>query len=68
MRTLGLTQQSASKRIDIPQPKVSGMMRSDCATLSEYKLMDCLNLIAYDIEINVRRAAEPVGYLTLAAA
>jgi predicted XRE-type DNA-binding protein len=68
MRALDLNQQEAAKRMGIPQPKVSGMMRGDFANLSERKLMDCLNRLGYDIEIKVRRAAEPVGHLTLAVA
>ncbi len=68
MRALGLTQQEAAKRMGIPQPKVSGMMRGDFTNLSERKLMDCLNRLGYDIEIKVRPAAEPVGHLTLAVA
>jgi predicted XRE-type DNA-binding protein len=68
MRALGLTQQEAAKRMGIPQPKVSGMMRGDFTNLSERKLMDCLNRLGYDIEIKVRPAAEPVGHLTLATA
>jgi predicted XRE-type DNA-binding protein len=66
MRTLGLTQQAAVKRMGIPRPKVSGMMRGDFTNLSERKLMDCLNRLGYDIEIKVRPASEPVGHLTLA--
>ena len=42
MRALGLTQQAAAKRMGIPQPKVSGMMRGDFTNLSERKLMDGL--------------------------
>jgi predicted XRE-type DNA-binding protein len=68
MRALGLTQQEAAKRMGVPQPKVSGMMRGDVTNLSERKLMDCLNRLGYDIEIKVRPAAEPVGHLTLALA
>lgn len=68
MRALGLTQQAAAKRMGIPQPKVSGMMRGDFTNLSERKLMDCLNRLGYDIEIKVRPAAEPIGHLTLATA
>ncbi len=68
MRALGLTQQEAAKRMGIPQPKVSGMMRGDFTNLSERKLMDCLNRLGYDIEIKVRPAAEPIGHLTLATA
>lgn len=65
MRDLGLNQQTAAKRMGIPQPKVSGMMRGDLTNLSERKLMDCLNRLGYDIEIKVKPAAEPVGHLML---
>ena len=44
------------------------MMRGDFSNLSERKLMDCLNRLAYDTEIKVRPAAEPVGHLVLAVA
>jgi predicted XRE-type DNA-binding protein len=66
IRTLGLTQQEAVKRMGIPQPKVSGMMPGDFSNLSERKLMDCLNRLGYDIEIKVCPVVEPVGHLTLA--
>jgi predicted XRE-type DNA-binding protein len=66
VRRLGLTQEEAGRRMGIPQPKVSGMMRGDFTNLSERKLMECLNRLGYDIEISVRPAAEPVGHLTLA--
>ena len=68
MRKLGLTQKAAAERMGIPQPKVSAMLRGDFTNLSERKLMDCLNRLGYDIEINVRPAAEPVGHLMLAFA
>ena len=68
MRALGLTQLAAAKRMGIPQPKVSGMMRGDFTNLSERKLMDCLNRLGYDIEIKVRPASGPVGHLALATA
>lgn len=68
MRSLGLTQQAAAKRMGITQPKVSDMMRGDFTNLSERKLMDCLNRLGYDIEIKVKPASEPVGHLTLAVA
>jgi predicted XRE-type DNA-binding protein len=68
VRRLGLTQEEAGRRMGIPQPKVSGLMRGDFANLSERKLMDCLNRLGYDIEISVRPTAEPVGQLKLAIA
>jgi predicted XRE-type DNA-binding protein len=66
VRRLGLTQEEAGRRMGIPQPKVSGMMRGDFTNLSERKLMDCLNRLGYDIEIQVRPTGEPVGHLRLA--
>lgn len=66
MRTLGLTQQAAAKRMGVSQAKVSGMMRGNFTNLSERKLMDCLNRLGYDIEIKVRPALESVGHMTLA--
>ena len=68
VRKLGLTQEEAGRRMGIPQPKVSGMLRGDFANLSERKLMDCLNRLGYDIEIKVKPAAEPLGHLVLAVA
>ena len=68
VRRLGLTQEAAGRRMGIPQPKVSGMMRGDFANLSERKLMECLNRLGYDIEIKVRPAVESIGHLTLAIA
>ena len=68
VRSLGLTQQEAARRMGITQPKVSDMMRGDFANLSERKLMDCLTRLGYDIEISVRPANAAVGHLVLAAA
>lgn len=68
MRTLGLTQQAAAKRMGITQPKVSDMMRGDFTNLSERKLMDCLTRLGYDIEISVRPAKTETGHLLLATA
>ena len=68
MRSRGLTQQDAAKRMGITQPKVSDMMRGDFTNLSERKLMDCLTRLGYDIEIKVRPAKAEIGQLLLAAA
>ncbi|WP_020506080.1 helix-turn-helix domain-containing protein [Lamprocystis purpurea] len=66
VRKLGLTQEEAGRRMGVPQPKVSALLRGDFANLSERKLMECLNRLGYDIEIKVKPAAEPVGHLTIA--
>ena len=68
MKSRGLTQQEAAKRMGITQPKVSDMMRGDFTNLSERKLMDCLTRLGYDIEIKVRPARSEVGHLMLAVA
>ena len=47
MKSRGLTQQEAAKRMGITQPKVSDMMRGDFTSLSERKLMDCLNRLRH---------------------
>jgi len=43
IRQLGLTQQAAATRMGLAQPKVSSMMRGDFSSVSERKLMECLN-------------------------
>ena len=71
MKSGGLTQQEAAKKMGITQPKVSDMMRGNFTNLSERKLMDCLNCLrrlGYDIEIKVRPAKAEVGQLVLALA
>ena len=68
VRRLGLTQEEAGRRMGIPQPKVSALLRGDFSNLSEHKLMDCLNRLGYDIEIKLKPAAERVGHLTIAIA
>ena len=68
VRRLGLTQEEAGRRVGLPQPQVSALLRGDLANLSERKLMDALNRLGYDIEITVRPTADPVGHLTLAVA
>ena len=65
VRRLGLTQEEAGRRMGIPQPKVSGMLRGQFDNLSERKLMECLNRLGYDIEINVKQSAGTTGQLTL---
>ena len=66
MRSRGLTQQDAAKRMGVTQPKVSDMVRGDFTNLSERKLMDCLTRLGYDIEISVRPANAAVGQLMIA--
>jgi predicted XRE-type DNA-binding protein len=48
IRQLGLTQEQAGRRMGIPQPKVSALLRGHFANLSERKLMECLTRLGYD--------------------
>lgn len=68
VRRLGLTQEEAGRRMGLPQPKVSGLMRGDFSNFSERKLMLCLNRLGYDIEIKLSPAKKPVGHRKLAIA
>jgi len=68
VRKLELSQEEAGRRMGLPQPKLSGLLRGDFSNVSERKLMDCLNRLGYDIEIRVKPAARPVGHLMLAIA
>ena len=68
VRNLGLSQEEAGRRMGLPQPKLSGLLRGDFSNVSERKLMDCLNRLGYDIEIKIKPAAKPVGHLMLAVA
>jgi len=68
MKRLNLTQQEAARRMGISQPKLSDILRGKDFSISERKLMDCLNRLGYDIEIRVKPTAEPIGHLSLAFA
>ncbi|HAR49902.1 XRE family transcriptional regulator [Smithella sp. SCADC] len=68
VRNLGLSQGEAGRRMGLPQPKLSGLLRGDFSNVSERKLMDCLNRLGYDIEIMVKPATKPVGHVMLAVA
>jgi predicted XRE-type DNA-binding protein len=68
VRKLEMSQEEAGRRMGLPQPKLSGLLRGDFSNVSERKLMDCLNRLGYDIEIRVKPAARPVGHLMLAIA
>ena len=65
VRQLGLTQEEAGRRMGIPQPKLSGMLRGDFTNLSERKLLECLSRLGYDIEMKVRPSTQRTGHPTL---
>lgn len=67
IRRLELTQKAAAERMNLPQPKVSAMLRGNFSNMSERKLMDCLNRLGYDIEIKLVPSPSIIGQLRLAA-
>jgi predicted XRE-type DNA-binding protein len=67
IQKLALTQEAAGRRMGIPQPKVSAMLRGDFSNLSERKLMDCLTRLGYDIEITVKPATKTTGHLVVSS-
>jgi len=50
------TQQEASKRLGMPQSKISHMLRGNFRGISEAKMIACLNLLGRDIQIVVKKA------------
>ena len=66
VKRLGLTQEEAARRMGLPQPKESAVLRGEFGNVSERKLMDCLTGLGYDIEIRVRPASQPRGNLMMA--
>ncbi len=40
VRSLGLSQEEAGRRMGLPQSKISGLLRGDFSNVSELKLMD----------------------------
>lgn len=51
-----LTQQQAAVLLDMPQPKVSLMLRGQFRGISETKMLDCLARLGRDIDIVVKPA------------
>ncbi|WP_407311827.1 helix-turn-helix domain-containing protein [Pseudomonas sp. nanlin1] len=51
-----LTQLQAAEILELPQPKVSEMLRGKFRGISEAKMMDCLSRLGRDIQIVVKPA------------
>ena len=56
-----LSQVEAARIVDMPQPKLSGMLRGQFRGISQAKMLECLNRLGQDIEIVVHDAAVPEG-------
>jgi len=55
------TQTKAAAVLDIPQPKLSKMLRGQFSGFSERRLMDCLTRLGQDVDIVVRKKASARG-------
>jgi len=62
MRELGLNQSAAAKRMGIPQPKLSNLLRGRMEGVSEAKIAECLRMLGHDVDYRVGKRHEGVGY------
>lgn len=51
-----LTQVQAAELLNIPQPKLSGLLRGQFRGISEAKMLECLTRLGRDVEIIVKAA------------
>jgi len=56
-----LTQSEAAAIIDMPQPKLSGMLRGQFRGISETKMLNCLTRLGRDVKIVVGPARRRAG-------
>jgi len=68
MERLGLSQSQAAKRMNIPEPDLSALLRGDLDLMSEHELMECLNRLGCDIEIKVQPAQRAEGRVRMVSA
>src|SRR3989338_10859624 len=54
IRRRKLTQVQAAELLNIPQPKLSGLLRGQFRGISEAKMLECLTRLGRDVEIVVK--------------
>lgn len=54
-----MTQVQAAELLDIPQPKLSNMLRGRFRGISETKMLECLTLLGRDVQIVIKPASRP---------
>lgn len=52
----GLSQTEAGKLLDLPQPKISALLRGNFRGVSERRLMECLIRLGSDVQVVVKPA------------
>jgi len=55
IRQRKLTQQLAAQILNMPQPKLSGLLRGQFRGISEAKMLACLNYLGSDVEIIISK-------------
>lgn len=66
IRKRGLTQVEAAKIIDIPQSRLSKILKGQFINVSESKLLHCLNKLGFDVQIKVaKKRKSGVGYTSI---
>lgn len=69
MEARNLTQKQAASIIEIPQPRLSKILRGQFLNISESKLLHCLNKLGFDIQIKVsKKSKNTIGHTSLAFA
>jgi predicted XRE-type DNA-binding protein len=70
VRQRGLSQTEAAKLFEMPQPKLSNILRGQFRGVSERRLMDCLTRLGRDVQIVVKPSpkSRPVGRVTVTLA
>lgn len=68
IKARGLNQSDAAKRISLPQPKLSNMLRGQFRGISEDKMMRCLAALGHDVTIVVSRQEKEQGRVEVAYA
>jgi predicted XRE-type DNA-binding protein len=61
MREMGLSQTAAAARMDIPQPKLSKILRGRFDGISETYITEGLRKLGHDVEIRVKPRHDGVG-------
>lgn len=63
----GYSQTEAARRLGLPQPKLSKLLRGQFRGISERKLMNCLTRLGKDIDIVVREPnrGRKVGHVSV---
>ncbi len=61
------TQVEAARRLGIPQPRLSNLLRGRFRGISEAKMMDCLARLGSDVEIVVKppHRAKTAGHISV---